>query len=173
MAERSERDVVWRIYRNLGRLLGGKAGAGLLSLAYLAVAARALGPADYGVLILVHAYVLTVVDHRVGHAVVRYSPGACGGRPSPAHPPAGLRAWSRRAPAGGGRRQRWRPSRAGWSRQILRAYSLAVLASIRATPAGYLRSSAASTCRVHTRGGLVGSVVAVASHAGLRSSSPG
>ena len=74
--------VVRRIYGNLGRLLGGKAGAGVISLAYLAIGARALGRDDYGVLILVHTYVMTVagiIEFPGWHAVVRY--GATRRRP--------------------------------------------------------------------------------------------
>ncbi len=44
------------IIANLGHLMGGKAGAGIISLAYIALAARQLGASDYGVLNLVHGY---------------------------------------------------------------------------------------------------------------------
>ncbi len=45
-----------RIFRNAGALLGGKAAGGLLSLAYLAIAARALGPTEMGYLAIAGAY---------------------------------------------------------------------------------------------------------------------
>ena len=64
-----------RVFANLGLLLSGKAGAGLLSLAYLAIVARALGASDYGVLILVHAYVTLVggiVAFSGWHGLVRF-----------------------------------------------------------------------------------------------------
>ena len=64
-----------RVFGNLGLLLSGKAGAGLLSLAYLAIVARTLGASDYGVLILVHAYVTLVggiVAFSGWHGLVRF-----------------------------------------------------------------------------------------------------
>jgi O-antigen/teichoic acid export membrane protein len=67
--------VVGRIYINLGKLMGGKAVAGLLSLAYMVIAIRALGAKDYGILILVHTYTITVggiIEFPGWHAVVRY-----------------------------------------------------------------------------------------------------
>ncbi len=51
---------VARIFRNAGSLVTGKGAAGVLSLGYLAIAARSLGPHDMGVLVLVHAYAMTV-----------------------------------------------------------------------------------------------------------------
>ncbi len=64
-----------RVFSNLGLLLSGKAGAGLLSLVYLAIVARTLGASDYGVLILVHAYVTLVggvVAFSGWHGLVRF-----------------------------------------------------------------------------------------------------
>lgn len=64
-----------RIFANLGLLLSGKAGAGLISLAYLAIVARSLGASDYGILILVHAYVTLiggVVAFSGWHGLVRF-----------------------------------------------------------------------------------------------------
>src|SRR5258705_4619640 len=69
------RGTVGRIYGSLGRLLGGKAAAGVISLAYIAIATRALGPADYGVLVLVHGYAMVIgglVAFPGWHAIVRY-----------------------------------------------------------------------------------------------------
>lgn len=45
-----------RIARNLGLLMSGKTVAGLISLIYIALSARMLGVTDYGVLNLVHGY---------------------------------------------------------------------------------------------------------------------
>jgi O-antigen/teichoic acid export membrane protein len=45
-----------RVYRNAGILLGGKTMAGLMELAAFALAARALGPGPFGILIMVMAY---------------------------------------------------------------------------------------------------------------------
>lgn len=64
-----------RIFGNLGLLLSGKAGAGVISLAYLAIVARTLGASDYGVLILVHAYVTLIggiVAFSGWHGLVRF-----------------------------------------------------------------------------------------------------
>lgn len=185
MAERPENGVVRRIYGNLGRLLGGKAGAGLLSLAYLAVAARALGPADYGVLILVHAYVMTVggiIEFPGWHAVVRYGAQAhaAGDRPRLTR----LLAFAGLVEAAGGLlavivAAALAPilgPHLGWSPTAIAfalPYSLAVLASIRATPAGYLQLAgrfdllgAHSLVAPAVR--LAGSAIAIAAHAGLR-----
>ena len=51
---------VRRIYENLGLLLGGKAAAGLISLIYVVVAARVLGPEQYGVLVLVNYFAMLI-----------------------------------------------------------------------------------------------------------------
>ena len=64
-----------RVFGNLGLLLSGKAGAGILSLAYLAIVARTLGASDYGVLILIHAYVTLaggIVAFSGWHGLVRF-----------------------------------------------------------------------------------------------------
>lgn len=50
-----------RIFRNARTLISGKAFGGVLSLAYLAIAARSLGPTQMGYLVLAHAYVLLMV----------------------------------------------------------------------------------------------------------------
>ena len=68
-----------RIFANLGLLLGGKAGAGILSLVYLVIVARCLGAHDYGVLILLHAYVTLVggvIAFSGWHGLVRYGAAA-------------------------------------------------------------------------------------------------
>jgi len=59
-APAAESHGVKRVFSNLGLLLGGKAGAGIISLAYLVIVARSLGATDYGILILIHAYVTLV-----------------------------------------------------------------------------------------------------------------
>lgn len=143
--------IVGRIYGNLGKLMGGKAAAGLMSLAYMVIALRGLGVRDYGVLILVHSYTITVggiIEFPGWHAVVRY--GAQAGE-------AGDRgrlvrllrlAGSVELTAGAlavivaallapliGPRLGWSPAALAFSAP----YSLAVLATIRATPAGYLQ----------------------------------
>jgi O-antigen/teichoic acid export membrane protein len=183
MAEGPKR-VVGRIYGNLARLLGGKAAGGLMGLAYLAVAARALGARDYGVLILVHTYVMTVggiIEFPGWHAVVRYGAETLrtGDRPRLTRLLAfaglveggcgvlAVAAAAILAPVLG--------PRLGWSQTALAfaaPYSLAVLASIRATPAGYLqltgRFDLLGLHNIVAPGvRLVGAVIASATHAGL------
>lgn len=143
--------TVRRVYANFARLLGGKAAGGLVSLGYLAIAARTLGPGDYGVLVLVHGYAMAVggiVEFPGWHAVVRYGAQAVAAEDGPrlmrllrfaglVELAAGLLAVAvaaALAPIVG--------PRLGWSPTALAfagPYSLAVLASIRATPAGYLQ----------------------------------
>ncbi|HKY82771.1 MAG TPA: hypothetical protein VJM09_15015, partial [Sphingobium sp.] len=64
-----------RIFKGLGLVLGGKAGAGLISVVYLVIAVRALGPHDYGILMLVHGYTVAIcgiVEFPAGLAIIRY-----------------------------------------------------------------------------------------------------
>ncbi len=63
------------IFRNARSLVSGKALAGVLSLAYLAIAARSLGPSDMGVLVLVHAYAMVIAGlarFQSWQAVIRF-----------------------------------------------------------------------------------------------------
>lgn len=176
--------VVRRIYGNLGLLLSGKALAGLLSLAYMVVAAHALGPDRYGVLILVHGFAMTVggiVEFPGWHAIVRYGAHALDRKETGrlvrllrfatiVEGTGGLLAVltaALLAPLVG--------PRLGWSAEaqaFALPYSFAVLASIRATPAGYLQlmrrfdllavhNTVAPTVR------LVGAIVAALAGAGL------
>ncbi len=67
-----------RVYRNAGKLLGGKAAAGLIGLVYLSLAARTLGPTDFGLLVSINFYVLLVGNFCVlqgWHTLVRYGSG--------------------------------------------------------------------------------------------------
>ena len=57
----NEASPLRRILKNAGALIGGKGFAGVLSLIYLGLAARALGPSDMGVLVLAQAFAMTVV----------------------------------------------------------------------------------------------------------------
>lgn len=64
-----------RIFRNAGALVSAKGLAGVMSLAYLAIAARALGPGDMGALVLAHAYAMTVAGiarFQSWQAVIRF-----------------------------------------------------------------------------------------------------
>jgi len=125
--------------------------AGVLSLAYLAVAARALGPRDYGVLVLVHGYVMAVggiLEFPGWHAIVRYGAQAIetgdrvrlarllrfAGLVEGVAGAIAVAAAAFLAPFVG--------PHLGWPPQALAfaaPYSFAVLATVRATPAGYLQ----------------------------------
>jgi O-antigen/teichoic acid export membrane protein len=143
--------VVRRIYANVGKLIGGKAGAGLISLFYMVIAVRVLGPSDYGVLILVHTLAMTVggiIEFPGWHAVVRY--GALALHRNDQHRLGRLLRFAGLVEIAGGLCSVLTFAvlapligpRLGWSQAALDfalPYSLAVLATIRATPAGYLQ----------------------------------
>ena len=64
-----------RIFGNLSLLISGKAGAGIISLMYLVIVARTLGAHNYGVLVLIHAYVTLVggiIAFSGWHGIVRF-----------------------------------------------------------------------------------------------------
>ncbi|NNM77742.1 lipopolysaccharide biosynthesis protein [Sphingomonas sp. ID1715] len=132
-------------------MLGGRAAAGVLSLIYMVIAARALGPTDYGVLVLVHGYVV-VIGAIIGfpgwHAVVRY-----GARALADHDEAGLirllrftaavelAAGAAAIIAAAALVPIIGPS-LGWPlgvQALAIPYSLAVLGAVRTTPAGLLQ----------------------------------
>ncbi|MDZ4093527.1 MAG: oligosaccharide flippase family protein [Paracoccaceae bacterium] len=134
-------------------VMGGKAGAGLVSLVYLMISARTLGPADFGVLVLVHGYVTMVVgivEFPAWQAIVRY--GAEAHRDGADHRLARLLRFGAAvemtagvlamvvaavlAPVAG--------AVFGWSDAAMALavpYSVAVFGSVRSTPAGYLQLS--------------------------------
>ena len=67
-----------RVFRNAGKLLGGKAAAGLIGLVYLSLGARTLGPTDFGLLVSINFYVMLVGNFCVlqgWHTLVRYGSG--------------------------------------------------------------------------------------------------
>ena len=71
----SSRGALARVYGNAGKLLGGKAAAGLISVIYLGMATRELGPANYGVLVLIMFFVQLVsgfCNLQGWHTLVRY-----------------------------------------------------------------------------------------------------
>ena len=139
------------IFGNTLRLLSGKAGAGIISLVYIALAAHTLGPRDYGVLVLVHTYVLAVggiIEFPGWHAVVRYGAQAllagderrlarllkCAAALELACGVVAVVIAALLAP--------WIGAKLGWSPRAIELslpYSLAVLATVRATAAGYLQ----------------------------------
>lgn len=64
-----------RIFANLAHLLGGKAAAGIISLGYLAIVPRALGAHDYGILVMVHGFVMliaSIVTFSGWHVIVHF-----------------------------------------------------------------------------------------------------
>jgi O-antigen/teichoic acid export membrane protein len=64
-----------RVRKNFLHLLKGRGVSAVLSLATTAIMARALSPADFGLVIMIHAYVLTViglVNLKPFEAIVRY-----------------------------------------------------------------------------------------------------
>ena len=64
-----------RIFKNSAMLTAGKVYTALVGLIYLALATRALGAHDFGVLILIHAYAVAVRDFitlKTSQCVVRY-----------------------------------------------------------------------------------------------------
>lgn len=151
MPDTAARGLVARIYANLMRLLGGKAASAVLGLGYMVIATRALGRVDYGVLVLVHGFAMTVggiVEFPGWHAIVRYGAQALADDDHPRMMRllrfaglvegmggiASILCAAMLAPLIG-------PA-LGWSPTAIAfaiPYSFAVLASIRATPAGYLQ----------------------------------
>jgi len=151
MPDTASRGLVSRIYANLARLLGGKAVAALIGLAYMIAATHALGPHDYGVLVLVHGFAITIggiVNFPGWHAIVRYGAQALAEDDHPrmlrllrfaalveaAGGVASIATAALLAPILG--------PKLGWSPAAIAfavPYSFAVLGSIRATPAGYLQ----------------------------------
>ncbi|WP_309612136.1 oligosaccharide flippase family protein [Sphingomonas sp.] len=177
--------MVRRIYGNLGKLLGGKAVAGVVSLVYLVIAVRALGTRDYGVLILVHTYVITVggiIEFPGWQGVVRY--GALANEAGDTPRLIRLLRLSTVIEIVGGvvaivvaaALAPWIGPRLGWSPAAIAfavPYSLAVLATIRSTPAGYLQLRGRFDLLglhnvISPLVRLVGAVIAVAVGAGLR-----
>lgn len=147
----NHRSVVVRVYANLAKIMTGKAAAGLISLVYMVIAVRALGARDYGILILVHGYTVTVggiIEFPGWQAVVRYGAQAVAGDDSGrmvrllrfaslVELSCGILAVAVAAllaPLIG--------VRLGWSPEAIAfatPYSLAVLATIRSAPAGLLQ----------------------------------
>lgn len=135
----------------MGLVLGGKAGAGLISLVYLIIAARALGPRDYGILVLVHGYITAVcgiVEFPTWQAIVRY--GAHARKADAPHRLARLLRFSTVVELAGGVAAiavcmilaPFVGPHLGWPPETVAfaiPYSFAVLGSVRSAPAGYLQ----------------------------------
>lgn len=143
--------VARRIFGGMGLVVGGKAGAGIISLVTLAIAARILGPKDFGVLTLMHGYVTAVagiVSFPAWQAILRY--GAEAERDYASHRLARLLRFGSKLELSGGLLAivaaivcaPYVGPRLGWPPEALAfaiPYSLAVLGAIRSTPAGYLQ----------------------------------
>ncbi len=79
LAATRPKEVLRRILRNAGLILGGKAATALLNLAATAIAVRALGMEAMGLLVLVHAFARTAssfVKFQSWQAVLRYGTGS-------------------------------------------------------------------------------------------------
>lgn len=78
----SLRESIWsRLARDSGYLVGGQVGASVLRLSSLAIAARVLGPADYGSVALIIAYAATaehLCSFQSWQAVIRYGASLLG-----------------------------------------------------------------------------------------------
>lgn len=143
--------ITGRIFKGLGLVLGGKAGAGLISLVYLVIAARALGPREYGILVLVHGYVTAVcgiVEFPAWQAIVRY--GAEATEANTPHRLARLLRFGTAVELAGGVAAiitamilaPFVGPHLGWPPETVAfaiPYSFAVLGSVRSAPAGYLQ----------------------------------
>lgn len=143
--------ITGRIFKGLGLVLGGKAGAGIISLVYLVLAARALGPRDYGILVLVHGYVTAVcgiVEFPAWQAIVRY--GAEATKADAPHRLARLLRFGAILELAGGAAAILTAMllaplvgpHLGWPPETVAfaiPYSFAVLGSVRSAPAGYLQ----------------------------------
>ena len=88
-AAKPPQSLLARVYRNAGKLLGGKLAGGLIGLIYLSLAAHTLGKHDFGVLVLINFYALLVGNFCVlqgWHTLLRY-----GSRAQAADDPEGFR----------------------------------------------------------------------------------
>jgi O-antigen/teichoic acid export membrane protein len=173
------------VFANMGRLLSGKIAAGLISLIYIAIAARVLGVRDYGVLNLVHGYAVFMgglIAFSGFHGLVTYGAQALQeqdhGRLANLIrvmslieiAMAGLAIIISILLAGvAGRAMHWPPEAIAFAP----LYSLAILATVRATPWGFLQlADRFDLIAIHqvvmplTR--LVGALVILAIDGGLR-----
>lgn len=143
-----------RILQNAGQLVGGKIAAGLISLVYMALAARYLGVAGYGTLNLVHgfvAFVGGVVAFSGYQTVVKFGAGLLNGKIDTPLKPLRQLFWLMAlvefAMAAlaisvaislvsiAGRQMEWNPEALAFGPY----YCLAILATVRTTPHGILQ----------------------------------
>ncbi len=136
---------------NVSLLLGGKAIAGLVSTIYIVIVTRVLGPRDFGTLVLVNSWAVTVggiIAFSGWHAIVRYGAQALADGDTPrlmrlarfmtlvelGCGAAAILIAFLFAPVAG--------QRLGWSPEIIgiaRVYSIAIIANILTTPHGILQ----------------------------------
>jgi O-antigen/teichoic acid export membrane protein len=147
----ADRSPIARIWANVAHLVGGKAMAGLVSLVYLVIVSRTLGSEGFGVLVLVNAYAVLIgslVAFSGFHGVVRYGAIALerGDRAALAQ----ILRFMALIELGCGAVAvlvaaalvPWVGPHFGWTPAETRfaaLYSLAVLATVRATPQGLLQ----------------------------------
>jgi O-antigen/teichoic acid export membrane protein len=150
-ARAAMRSPVARIFLNVGQLVSGKAAAGLLSLVYLVIVTRTLGAEGFGTLVLVNAYALLIgsaVAFSGFHGVVRY--GAIARERGDTAALARIirfmtvveLGWGAVAVVVAALLAPIVGPRLGWSDRTIAfalPYSLAVLATVRATPQGILQ----------------------------------
>lgn len=143
--------IVARVYANLAKIMSGKVVAGVISVIYMVIAVRALGARDYGILILVHGYTVTVggiIEFPGWQAVVRY--GAQAVASDDRHRMVRLLRMASAVELSCGAlavvvaalAAPFIGPRLGWSPEAIAfatPYSLAVLATIRSAPAGLLQ----------------------------------
>ena len=173
-----------RIFRNAGTLLGGKAVAGVLALAMLAVTARGLGLEAFGALVLIHTYVKLIgglTKFQSWQAVIRY--GAKGLEDGRARDVQGLVKFTALLDVASGAAGMaiavlLAPLAAGWigwdadAVPLAMAYSVMILFTIKATPVGVLRlfdrfDLLAGQAVVGPAVGLAGACIAWAAGGGL------
>lgn len=144
------RGALGRTFANAGKLLGGKAAAGLIGLVYLSLAARTLGPTDFGLLVSVNFYALLVGNFCVlqgWHTLVRHGSGDLASRDPDAF--VALCSWVAKIEIASGVAAMLLcaalsgvvGSRLGWPPQIAplaALYALAIVSNTQTTPAAVL-----------------------------------
>ena len=143
--------VFRRVFKNAGYLLSGKTATGLLSLAYLSLAAHGLGVEQFGVLVLVQTYVQVIIGVTTFHswqAVIRYGAISLKNDDTPAFQK--LISFTTMLDVAGvciGATLAWFVAPligpyVGWNEDVVgyaQPYSLMILVTIVATPTGLLR----------------------------------
>jgi O-antigen/teichoic acid export membrane protein len=74
----SKQGLFWRVVKNSGMVLSGKGVATLSGLAYLALAARGLGAADFGIIVLTHSLMILItqiMSFKSSEVLIKYGAG--------------------------------------------------------------------------------------------------